>query len=168
MENPFGAEDFRELEPRPSWRAPRYARTRFRQCIRRAGVGHSALLPNASSPRRAEYRTLDRSLSFRVPRPRSEVGSRRRGEGGRDHHRGSPGAVADRHGPDVGRRHVGGAHVNGADRHARQRAAKMRGPWPYVLAVAVRVVPVVALAAALGPTLRYVRMRPVVTLRGAG
>lgn len=47
-------------------------------------------------------------------------------------------------------------------------AAKMRGPWPYVLAVAVRVVTVVALAAALGPTLRYVRMRPVVTLREAG
>src|SRR5688572_17865258 len=47
-------------------------------------------------------------------------------------------------------------------------AAKTRGPWPYVLAVAVRVVTVVALAAALGPTLRYVRMRPVVTLREAG
>jgi hypothetical protein len=29
-------------------------------------------------------------------------------------------------------------------------AAKMRGPWPYVLAVAVRVATVVALAAALG------------------
>jgi ABC-type antimicrobial peptide transport system permease subunit len=47
-------------------------------------------------------------------------------------------------------------------------AAKMRGPWPYVLAVAVIVVTAVALAAALGPTLRYVRMRPVETLRGEG
>jgi predicted permease len=47
-------------------------------------------------------------------------------------------------------------------------AAKMRGPWPYVLAVAVMVVAVVALAAALGPTLRYVRMRPVETLRAEG
>lgn len=44
-------------------------------------------------------------------------------------------------------------------------AAKMRAPWPYVLGSAVAVVIVVALAAALGPTLRYVRMRPVETLR---
>jgi hypothetical protein len=47
-------------------------------------------------------------------------------------------------------------------------AAKMRGPWPYVLAVAVMVVTAVALAAALAPTLRYVRMRPVETLRTEG
>jgi predicted permease len=44
-------------------------------------------------------------------------------------------------------------------------AAKMRAPWPYVLAAAAAVVIAVALAAALGPTLRYVRMRPVETLR---
>ena len=44
-------------------------------------------------------------------------------------------------------------------------AAKMRGPWPYVLGASVMVVIAVALAAALGPTLRYVRMRPVETLR---
>lgn len=44
-------------------------------------------------------------------------------------------------------------------------AAKMRGPWPYVLGASVVVVIAVALAAALGPTLRYVRMRPVETLR---
>ena len=44
-------------------------------------------------------------------------------------------------------------------------AAKMRGPWPYVLAASAVVVIAVALAAALGPTLRYVRMRPVETLR---
>src|SRR5687768_17611059 len=35
------------------------------QCIYRAGVAHSALRPDASSPRRAEYRTSDQSLSFR-------------------------------------------------------------------------------------------------------
>jgi predicted permease len=45
-------------------------------------------------------------------------------------------------------------------------AAKMRAPWPYVLGASVVVVIAVALAAALGPTLRYVRMRPVETLRG--
>jgi hypothetical protein len=44
-------------------------------------------------------------------------------------------------------------------------AAKMRGPWPYVLGASAVVVIAVALAAALGPTLRYVRMRPVETLR---
>ena len=44
-------------------------------------------------------------------------------------------------------------------------AAKMRAPWPYVLGASVVVVIAVALAAALWPTLRYVRMRPVETLR---
>jgi putative ABC transport system permease protein len=47
-------------------------------------------------------------------------------------------------------------------------AAKMRAPWPYVLGAAAAVVIAVALAAALGPTLRYVRMRPVETLRMDG
>jgi len=47
-------------------------------------------------------------------------------------------------------------------------AAKMIAPWPYVLGASVVVVIVVALAAALGPTLRYVRMRPVETLRMDG
>ena len=47
-------------------------------------------------------------------------------------------------------------------------AAKMRGPWPYVLGAAVVVVIAVALVAALWPTLRYVRMRPVETLRVDG
>ena len=47
-------------------------------------------------------------------------------------------------------------------------AAKMRGPWPYVLGASVVVVIAVALAAALWPTLRYVRMRPVETLRVDG
>jgi putative ABC transport system permease protein len=40
--------------------------------------------------------------------------------------------------------------------------------WPYVLAAAAAVVIAIALAAALGPTLRYVRMRPVETLRMEG
>lgn len=47
-------------------------------------------------------------------------------------------------------------------------AAKMRGPWPYVLGASVVLVIAVALAAALWPTLRYVRMRPVETLRVDG
>ena len=47
-------------------------------------------------------------------------------------------------------------------------AAKMRAPWLYVLAAAAAVVVAIALAAALGPTLKYVRMRPVETLRGDG
>jgi predicted permease len=47
-------------------------------------------------------------------------------------------------------------------------AAKMRGPWAYVLGASVVVVIAVALAAALWPTLRYVRMRPVETLRVDG
>jgi putative ABC transport system permease protein len=47
-------------------------------------------------------------------------------------------------------------------------AAKMRGPWPYVLGASVVVVIAVALAAALWPTLRYIRMRPVETLRVDG
>jgi predicted permease len=47
-------------------------------------------------------------------------------------------------------------------------AAKMRGPWPYVLGASVLVVIALALAAALWPTLRYVRMRPVETLRVDG
>ena len=47
-------------------------------------------------------------------------------------------------------------------------AAKMRGPWPYVLGASVVIVIAVALAAALWPTLRYVRMRPVETLRVDG
>jgi putative ABC transport system permease protein len=47
-------------------------------------------------------------------------------------------------------------------------AAKMRGPWPYVLGASVMVVIAVALAAALWPTLRYIRMRPVETLRVDG
>jgi hypothetical protein len=47
-------------------------------------------------------------------------------------------------------------------------AAKMRGPWPYVLGASVLVVIAVALAAALWPTLRYIRMRPVETLRVDG
>lgn len=44
-------------------------------------------------------------------------------------------------------------------------AAKMRGPWPFVLAASAMVVIAFALAAALWPTLRYARMRPVETLR---
>jgi putative ABC transport system permease protein len=40
--------------------------------------------------------------------------------------------------------------------------------WPYVLAAAAAVVIAIALAASLGPTLRYVRMRPVETLRFDG
>jgi len=44
-------------------------------------------------------------------------------------------------------------------------AAKMRAPWPYVLGASAVVVIVFALAAALWPTLRYVRMRPVESLR---
>jgi putative ABC transport system permease protein len=47
-------------------------------------------------------------------------------------------------------------------------AAKMRAPWPYVLGASAVVVIAIALAAALGPTLRYVRMRPVETLRVDG
>jgi predicted permease len=47
-------------------------------------------------------------------------------------------------------------------------AAKMRGPWPYVLGASAVVVIAVALIAALWPTLRYVRMRPVETLRVDG
>jgi predicted permease len=47
-------------------------------------------------------------------------------------------------------------------------AATMRGPWPYVLGASVVVVIAVALTAALWPTLRYVRMRPVETLRVDG
>ena len=47
-------------------------------------------------------------------------------------------------------------------------AAKMRGPWPYILGASVVVVIAVALVAALWPTLRYVRMRPVDTLRVDG
>jgi putative ABC transport system permease protein len=47
-------------------------------------------------------------------------------------------------------------------------AAKMRGPWPYVLGASVVIVIAVALIAALWPTLRYVRMRPVETLRVDG
>ena len=44
-------------------------------------------------------------------------------------------------------------------------AAKMRAPWPYVSAASAVVVIAIALIAALGPTLRYVRMRPLETLR---
>ena len=44
-------------------------------------------------------------------------------------------------------------------------AVKMRAPWPYALGASVVVVIAVALAAALWPTLRYVRMRPVEALR---
>jgi ABC-type lipoprotein release transport system permease subunit len=51
---------------------------------------------------------------------------------------------------------------------AGTEAAKMRAPWPFVLAVSVVVVVAIALAAALAPTLRYVRMRPVEMLRGDG
>jgi ABC-type antimicrobial peptide transport system permease subunit len=40
--------------------------------------------------------------------------------------------------------------------------------WPYILATAAAVVITIALAASLGPTLRYVRMRPVETLRVDG
>ena len=47
-------------------------------------------------------------------------------------------------------------------------AAKMRGPWPYVLGASAAVVIAIALAAALAPTLRYVRMRLVETLRVDG
>jgi putative ABC transport system permease protein len=47
-------------------------------------------------------------------------------------------------------------------------AAKMRAPWPYVLGASAVVVIVFALVAALAPTLRYVRMRPVETLRVDG
>lgn len=47
-------------------------------------------------------------------------------------------------------------------------AAKMRAPWPYVLGASVVVVAGVALAAALWPTLRYIRTRPVETLRVDG
>jgi ABC-type antimicrobial peptide transport system permease subunit len=47
-------------------------------------------------------------------------------------------------------------------------AAKMRGPWPYVLAGSATVVIAFALAAALWPTLRFVRMRPADTLRADG
>jgi hypothetical protein len=48
---------------------------------------------------------------------------------------------------------------------AGSEAAKMRAPWPYVLGASAVFVIAIALAAALGPTLRYVRMRPVETLR---
>jgi ABC-type antimicrobial peptide transport system permease subunit len=51
---------------------------------------------------------------------------------------------------------------------AGAEAAKMRAPWPVVLAVSVVVVVAIALAAALAPTRRYVRMRPVEMLRGDG
>jgi ABC-type lipoprotein release transport system permease subunit len=47
----------------------------------------------------------------------------------------------------------------------------MRAPWPYMLGASgasAVVVTVFALAAALWPTLRYVRMRPVETLRVDG
>jgi ABC-type antimicrobial peptide transport system permease subunit len=44
-------------------------------------------------------------------------------------------------------------------------AAKMRAPWPYVLGASAVVVIAIALVAALGPSLRYLRMRPVETLR---
>jgi ABC-type lipoprotein release transport system permease subunit len=50
-------------------------------------------------------------------------------------------------------------------------AAKMRAPWPYMLGASgasAVVVTLFALAAALWPTLRYVRMRPVETLRVDG
>jgi hypothetical protein len=47
-------------------------------------------------------------------------------------------------------------------------AAKLRAPWPYVLGASAVVVIAIALVAALGPTLRYVRMRPVETLRVDG
>ncbi len=47
-------------------------------------------------------------------------------------------------------------------------AAKMRGPWPYVLGASAVVVIAIALAAALAPTLRCVRMRLVETLRVDG
>ena len=47
-------------------------------------------------------------------------------------------------------------------------AVKMRAPWPYVLGASVVVVTAVALTAALWPTLRYVRMRPVEILRVDG
>jgi predicted permease len=47
-------------------------------------------------------------------------------------------------------------------------AAKMRGPWPYVLGASAVVVIAIALAAALAPTLRYARMRLVETLRVDG
>jgi putative ABC transport system permease protein len=47
-------------------------------------------------------------------------------------------------------------------------AAKMRAPWAYVLAASAAVVIAIALAAALAPTLRYARMRPVETLRADG
>jgi hypothetical protein len=40
--------------------------------------------------------------------------------------------------------------------------------WPYLLAAAVAVVIAIALAASLGPTLKYVRMRPIDTLRVDG
>ena len=46
--------------------------------------------------------------------------------------------------------------------------AKMLAPWPYVLAAAAAIVIAIALAASLGPTLRYVRMEPVETLRADG
>ena len=48
------------------------------------------------------------------------------------------------------------------------RAAKMFAPWPYVLAAAAVVVIAIALAASLAPTLRYIRMSPVETLRTDG
>jgi hypothetical protein len=40
--------------------------------------------------------------------------------------------------------------------------------WPYLWVAAPAVVIAIALAAALGPTLKYVRMRPVETLRVDG
>ena len=46
--------------------------------------------------------------------------------------------------------------------------AKMRAPWPYMLSGSVLVVVAIALIAALGPTLRYVRMKPIETLRMDG
>jgi hypothetical protein len=47
-------------------------------------------------------------------------------------------------------------------------AAKMRAPWAYVLAASAAVVVAITLAAALAPTVRYARMRPVETLRTDG
>jgi putative ABC transport system permease protein len=43
-----------------------------------------------------------------------------------------------------------------------------RPGWPYLLAAAAAVVIAISLAASLGPTLKYVRMRPVETLRVDG
>ena len=45
---------------------------------------------------------------------------------------------------------------------------RVLGGWPYMLTAAAAVVIAIGLAASLGPMVRYVRMRPIETLRVDG